>query len=122
VGFDLQSETGEQFWFNNRGWRYVLTFAEAHGFRWPLEPDGEEKETLDAPQAAALADAIERGLGSDGSAAAADRVSAELTALLVTPSDSPVFSDAPLRFEAKTIDYWRQFIAFARLGGFEIDY
>ena|SRR5437879_1408238 len=120
MSVDLQSTSGEEFDINNSGWRYLLTFAKANGFSWPLADDGEEKEDLTEDQAKALADAIERGMGSGSPSEIADRVSAELTRLLVTPSKSPMFPDEPLKFSARTMDYWKHFIRFARTGGFSI--
>jgi hypothetical protein len=122
MGFDLRSTSGEEFWFNNSGWRYLMTFAEAHGFEWPRDSRGEEKDALTADDAAALADAIERGIGQESLSELAKRVSTELTSLLVTPSESPLFSNEPLAFRPDVIDSWRQFIHFARKGGFSIEF
>ena|SRR2546423_6388659 len=122
MGFDLMSESGEEFQFNNSGWRYLMEFAEAHGFRWPVESSGEEKDALSADESSALADAIERGIGDGSSFEIAARVSDELTKRLVTPTDSPLFRNDPLKFDARTIDYWNEFVRFARRGGFSMTF
>jgi hypothetical protein len=122
MGVDLRSTSGEEFQFSNSGWRYLIAFAEAHGFSWPLESNGEEREALDADQAAALANAVDRGIGSESSEQAARRASAELTKLLVTPSPSTLFSDEPLNFPPETIEQWKRFIGFALAGGFSMEF
>jgi hypothetical protein len=62
MSFDLVSECGEQLDFNNSGWRYLLEFAELHGFTWPVDDAGEDRDSLTSDQAKALADAVERGI------------------------------------------------------------
>ena len=122
MGVELSSESGEQFQSNSSGWRYLTEFAGAHGFRWPATESGEEIDALDAHQAAALANAVEQGIGRGTSAESAVRVSEELTNLLVPPTDSPMFKNDPLKFEERTIDYWKEFIRFARCGGFTLSF
>ena len=95
MGFDLTNEAGEEFQFNNTGWQYVMEFAVAHGFRWPVDASGDEVETLTSSQARELADALERGFGAAPADQVAPRVSEELTKLLVTPSTAPTFTTDP---------------------------
>jgi len=122
MGFDPRSTSGEEFQFNNLGWRNLITFAEAHGFRWPINAEGDEHEVLDATEAAAIAAAIELGLGHGSDVDTAAKVSEELTKLLVTPSVSPLFPTNPIRFDARGVEHWRQFVRFARGGGFSIQF
>jgi hypothetical protein len=122
MGFDLRSVSGEQFWMNNTGWRYLLTLAEAHGFRWPANADDEENQALTADEAVLLANVIERQLGDEGSAALTSKISQELTKLLVIPSSSPQFRNDPIQITAQSVDHWREFVQFARKGGFSLSY
>jgi hypothetical protein len=121
MGVDLISESGAEFRFTGSGWGYVIAFAEAHGFTWPTDDAGEDEVTLEAREAGALADAIERGIGAGTADEVARRVSRELTELLVTTSKSSMFPDAPIVLQARTIEYWREFVRFARSGGFSLD-
>jgi hypothetical protein len=120
MGFDLRSDSGDEFWINNTGWRYLLTFAAAHGFCWPLKDDGDEYESLTADEAGLLANAVEHGMGEEPSLALAAKVSAVLTRLLVTPSDSTLFRDDPIELKPSSIEHWRDFVRFARKGGFSL--
>ena len=122
MGVDLRSTSGDEFQFSNSGWRYLIAFAETHGFQWPIEVDGEDKDALDADEAAALARAIERGMGSGSSSEMAQRISTELTKLLVTPSSSELFSNEQLIFRPETVDHWIRFVSFARSGGFSMEF
>jgi hypothetical protein len=122
MGVDLRNATGEEFYINNSGWRYLIEFAQAHGFRWPTAQDGDEDEALTAAEASELANAIDRGIGDGPPDDVARRVAEELTKLLVTPSKSPIFPQNPIAISAKTIDYWREFTRFARRGGFSIQF
>src|SRR5262245_50985871 len=122
MAVELQSEVGEEFEFNNRGWHYLNQFAEVLGFCWPHDSDGAEKRSLSKSEASELADAIERGVGSGSPSEIAVRVSALLTQRLVVPSKSPLFANDPIKIEARTIDYWKQFVRFARRGGFSVEY
>jgi len=121
MGVDLRNELGEKFFINNTGWRYLLEFARARGFAWPMDQAGDEAEALTSTQSAALASAIEVGIGDGRAEEVAIRVSEELTRRLVTPSTSPIFRQEPIALPAKTIDYWREFARFARRGGFAIE-
>jgi hypothetical protein len=118
MSFDLQSESGEEFSFSNSGWTYLLEFAAMNGFGWPVEANGDDKESLSAGEAAAMADAVISGIGAALPTDVAERVSEQLTQRLVTPSKSALFREDPLRIDAKTIEYWKSFAAFARRGGF----
>jgi hypothetical protein len=120
MGFDLTSESGEKFQFSNSGWRHMMEFAKSHGFVWPAAEGEEDKGELTATEAAALASAIEQGIGDAPASEIAPVVSEHLTKLLVTPSRSDRFPIDPIRIKPRTIDYWRQFIRFARLGGFSV--
>jgi hypothetical protein len=120
MGFDFASESGEEFWINTTDWRHLLTFAEAHGFRWPVKEDGEEYQSLTANDAGLLANVIERGLGDESSTALVSKISEELSRLLVTPSDSPLFRGDPIEVTERSLDYWREFASFARKGGFTL--
>lgn len=122
MSVDLSFESGRTMTFSNRSWRNVIELAEAKGFRWPLESNGEEKEILSAAEAAALADAIERVLGFGAADEVAIRVSQELARLLIVPSSSPMFSNDPIKVSADSIEQWRGFAERARLGGFSLSF
>ena len=113
MSVDLTSKAGGEMEFNNAAWRRLLTLAEAYGFR-SEQPDDEDGYSAD--DARALADALERALGTGDDEQVSRRVSQELTRLLVTPSDSAMFPSDPIRFEPRAVAYWKQFIAFARRG------
>jgi hypothetical protein len=117
VSVDLTSEAGGEMDFPNSAWRRLLTLAEAHGF-CPARADDEDSYSAD--EARALADALERAMGAGEDEQVARRVSQELTRLLVTPSDSPMFPAEPVPFEPRAVTYWKRFIAFARRGGFTV--
>jgi hypothetical protein len=117
MSVDLASDAGGEMDFPNAAWRRLLTLAEAHGFQ-PEAPSGDG--AYSAEDARALADALQRAMGTGNDDEVAGRVSRELTRLLVTPSDSPMFPDDPVPFEARAVSYWKQFIAFARRGGFSV--
>jgi hypothetical protein len=121
MSVDLLSDAGGEMDFTNAAWRRLLTLAEAHGFQPqpPGAPD-EDAEYYSADEARGLADALERALGPGEDAEVARRVSEELTRLLVTPSASSMFPNDPVRFEPRAVPYWKQFIAFARRGGFSV--
>src|SRR4051794_26619683 len=120
MGVDLLSSSGEEFYFNNAGWRYLLTYAEAHGFRWPAAPDGDERDGLSAEEAADLAGVLEQCLAGRSLTDAAAHVSMELTNLLLIPSESELFRDDPVKVTAQTIEHWLRFAQFARTGGFSV--
>jgi hypothetical protein len=122
MSVELFRHDGATFDFSNRGWFLILNFAVAKGFRWPMAGEGEEKDFVTDEEATALADAVERGIGDGTDAQVAECVSQELTQLLVTATASPMFSGEPIKVDARTIECWKQFIQFARSGGFSIDY
>lgn len=116
MSVDVVSAAGEVRGFSNAGWRGMTVFAEAHGWR-PADPDA---EAFSADEMAALAAAIDGGLG-DRSAA---EVGEELTRLLVTPpaAGSTLFRSDPLLVEEATLTRWRDFASFARLGAARVEY
>jgi hypothetical protein len=122
MGFDLCNDAGEEFQFNNAGWRCVMEFAASAGFVWPGDDDQQDMTRLTAEQALALADAIDRGIGMRASIDAAKHASELLTRRLVVPSKSPLFRNDPIVIQEKTINYWREFANFARAGGFSVDF
>ena len=122
MSFDLVSDSGQEMTVSNSGWRYLMEFATAHGFAWPKREDGEDADALNGEQARELADAIEKGMGPGTTSEIATRVSEQLTKLLVIPSNSESFRDDPIPMTARSIEYWREFTAFARAGGFSVDF
>ena len=121
MSVDLTNHAGEPFGFSNTAWFRILTLAQAHGWSPHDDDTGEDgPEQFSTEQAGALADALDRAIGPRNDADAARWVSHELTRLLVTPSSSPLFSDEPISFEARAVRHWREFIAFARRGGFSV--
>jgi hypothetical protein len=120
MGVDLINDAGEEFQFRNAGWKFLLEFAESAGFIWPCNETGEALDRLSADQAALLADAIEKGVGTRSDAEAAKHASEVLTDRLVIPSKSPLFRNDPIVIDEKGIRYWRDFARFARLGGFNL--
>jgi hypothetical protein len=100
----------------------MIEFAAIHGFRWPTDNKGEDVARLTMAQSNGLADAIERGIKNRGSIEAAGLVSQALTQRLVTPSESALFPSDPRSVTATTIDYWKEFARFARVGGFSIEF
>jgi hypothetical protein len=121
VSVDLRSDVGGEMDFPNAAWRRILVLAEANG--WASDGhDGadEEVERFSAGNARGLADALERAMGGGDDNEVARRLSDELTRLLVTPSPSSMFSNEPVRFEPRVVAYWKEFIAFARRGGFSV--
>src|SRR5688500_18368365 len=117
MSVDLLNDAGEEMTFSNSGWRYLLEFAAAHGFRWPTDQDGDDADSLSDAQSGDLADAIERGVGVGSPDEIAARVSRELTEFLVIPSNSPNFRGDPIPMTARSIEYWNEFAAFARRSG-----
>src|SRR3712207_5978738 len=97
MSFDLLNDRGEEMSFNNSGWAYLLELARSQGFEWPTRVDGEDVEALSAGQAIRLADAIAKGIGAGSDEQVAARVSQELTARLVIPSNSPNYCRDPSR-------------------------
>jgi hypothetical protein len=121
MSVDLKSETGEQFEFRNYAWHCLSTLAEANGFddAWCIEPE-EGVCIMPAAAAARLADAVQKSLIGGDDAEIAKKVSTRLTELLVEPASSPLFRNDPIEFTERGVAYWRDFIRFARLGGFTI--
>jgi hypothetical protein len=119
MGVDLKSESGDEFQFNNSGWRRIIALAEGNGFDDSNCSEPEEGVcVVPAASAIALADAIEKSLTGGDDAEIARRVSHRLTELLVEPSSSPMFPDDPIQFNERGVKYWREFVRFARRGGF----
>ena len=118
MSVDLTNDSGETFDFSNAGWRHLIVFAEASGWH----DESHEDDRASAEVAAALADAIERGMGPGSDAEVAERVGNVLTEQLVIPSGSDQFPSTPIVVAEKTIAYWREFMRFARRGGFRVDY
>jgi hypothetical protein len=118
MSVELINDAGESFGFSNRGWFYVVEFAKAHG--WTRLVDDKDFG-LSATQASDMANAIDIGIGEGSPDAIAVRVARELTDRLVLPSQSAMFSDEAIVLNAGTILYWKQFVSFARKGGFSID-
>ena len=117
MSVDLLSEAGGEMDFSNAAWRRLLALAEAHGFR---APDPGEDDGYSAADARRLADALERAMGEGTDEAVAERVSRELTRLLVVPSASEMFPSHPVPFESRAVPYWKAFVTFARRGGFSV--
>ena len=121
MSVDLLSDLGGEMDFPNAAWRRILVLAEANG--WASDGDDdpdEEVERFSAGSARGLADALERAMGLGDDDEIARRLTGELTRLLVTPSRSSMFSNEPVRFEPHAVPYWKEFIAFARRGGFSV--
>jgi hypothetical protein len=118
MGVDLTSDSGAEFQFPNAAWFRLLSLAHAHG--WDPEGELEDLDRYSADQAAQLAESLEKALGSGSDAEVAQRLSQQLTELLVTPSSSSMFPGHPITFEVRAVPYWREFIAFARRGGFSV--
>ncbi len=57
MGVDLIKDAGDEFQFNNSGWRYLIAFSEMHGFAWPSDAGVDATNSLSVDEAAALADA-----------------------------------------------------------------
>lgn len=122
MSVDFTSESGDEFFLSNAGWRYLVEVAKVGGFQWPRDASGDEVDRLTASQAVSLADAIDAIIGTGDATDVATRVSAELHRRLVDPHPSPMFDDRPLQFGAKMIESWREFVAFARRAGFEMNF
>ena len=122
MSVELTNDQGAEFQFSNHAWFLLMNYAAAQGFRWPLDDNGDDNEELTDHESAALADAIERGVGNAPASDVAERISRELTERLVTPSTSPMFRNEPIEVQARTVEYWKQFISFARQGGFSAAY
>ena len=103
MSVDLSNDAGGQMDFPNSAWRRLLTLAEAQGFRPEQPADG----GYSAQDARALADALERAMGTGTDDEIARRMSQKLTRLLVTPSTSPMFPSDPVPFETRAVRYWR---------------
>lgn len=119
MSVELINDAGESFNFSNRGWFLVVEFSNAYG--WSRVVDDEDAR-LNADQASEMANAIEIGIGEGSSDETSVRVAREMTDRLVVPSQSAMFSNEPIVINASTILYWKQFISFARRGGFSIDF
>src|SRR3712207_3416780 len=102
MGVELTNNAGETFEFTNTAWFRLLEFTLAHGWKSDVacEP-GSEPEAFSAELARNLADTLERAMGPGDDAEVARRVSQELTRLLVTPSESPMFPNDPVGFEPR---------------------
>ena len=122
MSFDLLNDAGEGMSFSNTGWRHLLEFARAHGFRWPKQQNGEDADSLTSAASREMAGAIEGGMGVGSAAEVAARVSDELTKLLVIRSTSAHFRQEPITLTPQSIEHWREFAAYARRGGFSISF
>jgi hypothetical protein len=120
MSVDLRNKAGAEMCFNNTGWRYLLQFAEVHGFNWPTDASGEDASELTDTQAQAFAGAIHRGLGSGSIAEMAARASAALTDKWVLNSMSSMFRDEPIRLDSRTIEHWLAFVTFSSKSGFAV--
>ena len=122
MSVDVRNNAGEEFSITNSGWRYLMTFAELHGFVWPTDAEDNQAGELNDVQAKNLADAIYRGIGALPVAEAARLASEVLTRELMVPSQSPMFPAHPIQLNPETINYWKLFSAFACKGGFSIEF
>lgn len=121
MGVDLLNRQGAEFSFSNSGWRVVREYARAHGFIWPVDDSERGAAALSDVQAHELAEALARGLGEGADDVAAATASRLLTDRLVVTPGTPMFPATPIQISVRTIAYWREFVAYARCGGFDVN-
>jgi len=121
MSVDLKSESGDEFGFSNAGWRAIAEMADSYGFDDSQCTEPEEGVIVVPAQSALnFAGIIEKALAGTNDTEIAAAISRRLTELLVQPSDSPLFPNDPVRFTEKGVSYWRDFVRFARRGGFTV--
>jgi hypothetical protein len=125
MAVELRSASGAVFQFTTRGWAFYLTLAQAYGWNgqgtrapehwnsseaWPGAYDWNAGQTVVAPDAMALADALSNYLTdprrSPRARLLADRLRAESNLHIDLSEDDRAFVSS--------------FIAFAKQGAFEI--
>lgn len=95
--------------------------ARAHGFAWPVDDTGRGVKALSDRDARELAEALTRGLVEGVDDVVAARASKLLTEQLVVTPGTPMFPDTPIQISVRTIAYWREFVVYARCGGFDVN-
>ena len=112
MAVELVRPDGDAFELSDPGWRLVLELARAHGWQPTSPPDNPAAcRQVDQPGAAALADAVERGL------AAMERGEGPHA---IEPDDPSGEQVLPFMFSPRSSAHWRNFIAFCRRGGFTV--
>jgi hypothetical protein len=159
MGYDLTNASGDSHQWKSVGWWYLLNLARHFGWKpagtlppaahdEPSAWDGNyfhnDGQRVTAPDAAALADSLEKMLRSPTRVQAAQAVGARMDEILddqaITPQTPLADVDTyPLdfvrqmfarfkqtsvghwEFDSKSDEYLSEFIAFCRKGAFEID-
>jgi hypothetical protein len=132
MGIRLVSDDESIFWFTHSNWKRMLRFAGQHGWKWNREllpirwtdAAGDENfqivggARLDADAARLLADAIKRGAASNPKPAFLIQ---ELEKIKDKMPERLSGHD-PVEYASKLVETWVEFAAFARKGGFRVDW
>jgi hypothetical protein len=121
MSVDISGYAGAETFFSNAGWAFLLGFAGAYGWRpagtiaapdhatWDGHYDPPEGQTISAPDAEALANAVLSGLAAPNREA----VSREVTSRLSAEAGAPI---GPFKFTPQAIEDWVAFATIAKRG------
>jgi len=125
MSVDVYGNSGEETFFSNAGWAFVLNFAMEYGWHpaetmappnhkdWDGNYDAAEGQTISASDAEALATALSRGLDAPDRSERSKEVAAKLTHEVGASIDA-------FEFSPQSVEHWKNFINIARKGSFVI--
>ena len=121
MSVDVYGNSGEETFFSDAGWAFLLNFAMEYGWHpagtkappnqqdWDGNYDAPEGQTISASDAEALAIALSRSLDAPDRLVRSQAVAAKLTHEVGASIDA-------FEFSPQSVEHWQGFIDIARKG------